>query len=267
MRISGSAPTASPRSTIPPRVVTTTPSPTAPPAAPASPSRARCPGIAQLLCDAHCEAAVMRLRARKRREEKPLAVMVPDLPAARALAMLDALEEEALRSAAGPIVLVRRRGEDLAPSIAPENARIGLLLPTTPLHHRLLRRLDFPVVCTSGNLHDEPIAMDDDDALVRLGLIADRPFRGLGIVPRGGLRLREAYARWDAERRFDLAMKPIEDEEPGRCRAAEVLQGLLAPTDCPEFGRGCTPESPLGAPMVSTEGACAAYFRYRRVAR
>jgi hydrogenase expression/formation protein HypD len=95
--------------------------------------------------------------------------------------------------------------------------------------------------------------------------LADRPFRGLGIVPRGGLRLREAYARWDAERRFDLAMKPI--EEPGRCRAAEVLQGLLAPTDCPEFGRRCTPESPLGAPMVSTEGACAAYFRYRRVAR
>ena len=95
--------------------------------------------------------------------------------------------------------------------------------------------------------------------------LADRPFRGLGSVPRGGLRLREAYARWDAERRFDLSLKPL--EEPGRCRAAEVLQGLLAPTDCPEFGRGCTPESPLGAPMVSTEGACAAYFRYRPAAR
>jgi hydrogenase expression/formation protein HypD len=95
--------------------------------------------------------------------------------------------------------------------------------------------------------------------------VADRPFRGLGIVPRGGLRLREAYARWDAERRFDLAMRPI--EEPGRCRAAEVLQGLLAPMDCPELGRRCTPESPLGAPMVSTEGACAAYFRYRRRVR
>jgi hydrogenase expression/formation protein HypD len=93
--------------------------------------------------------------------------------------------------------------------------------------------------------------------------VADRPFRGLGSVPRGGLRLREAYARWDAERRFELALE--QDEEPGRCRAAEVLQGLLAPAACPEFGRGCTPERPLGAPMVSTEGACAAHFRYRRV--
>jgi hydrogenase maturation protein HypF len=127
----------------------------------------------QLLCDARSEAAVARLRVRKRREEKPLSVMVPDLPAARALAILDALEEEALRSAAGPIVLVRRRGEILAPSIAPGNARIGLLLPTTPLHHRLLRRLGVPVVCTSGNLHDEPIAIEDDDARARLGLIAD----------------------------------------------------------------------------------------------
>ena len=95
--------------------------------------------------------------------------------------------------------------------------------------------------------------------------VADRPFRGLGIVPRGGLRLRDAYARWDAERRFELTLTPI--EEHGRCRAAEVLQGLLTPTDCPELGGRCTPETPLGAPMVSTEGACAAYFRYRRRAR
>ena len=95
--------------------------------------------------------------------------------------------------------------------------------------------------------------------------IADRPFRGLGVVPNGGLRLREAYARWDAERRFDLSPSPI--AESGRCRAAEVLQGLLVPTACPEFGSGCTPDRPLGAPMVSNEGACAAFFRYRRAAR
>ncbi|MGK4003582.1 hydrogenase formation protein HypD [Sorangium sp. So ce1036] len=94
---------------------------------------------------------------------------------------------------------------------------------------------------------------------------ADRPFRGLGVVPAGGLRIREAYARWDAERRFSLRLAPL--DEPGRCRAAEVLQGLLEPTACPEFGRGCTPDRPLGAPMVSTEGACAAYFRYRRARR
>ena len=127
----------------------------------------------QLLCDARTESAVGRLRARKQREEKPLAVMVPDLPGARALAVLDPLEEEALGSAAGPIVLVRRRGEGLAPSVAPGDARVGLLLPTTPLHHRLLRRLGSPVVCTSGNLHDDPIAVDDQDALARLGAVAD----------------------------------------------------------------------------------------------
>jgi hydrogenase expression/formation protein HypD len=92
--------------------------------------------------------------------------------------------------------------------------------------------------------------------------VADRTFRGLGVVPSGGLRLREAFSRWDAERRFDLALAPI--AESGRCRAAEVLQGLLVPTACPEFGGGCTPDHPLGAPMVSTEGACSAYFRYRR---
>jgi hydrogenase maturation protein HypF len=127
----------------------------------------------QLLCDARDEAAVQRLRARKRRGEKPVAVMVPGLQEARALALLGALEEEALQGSAGPIVLARARGDRVAPSVACRSARVGLLLPTTPLHHRLLRRLGAPVVCTSGNLHDDPIAVDDGDALTRLGPIAD----------------------------------------------------------------------------------------------
>ncbi|MDZ7619835.1 MAG: hydrogenase formation protein HypD, partial [Patescibacteria group bacterium] len=70
------------------------------------------------------------------------------------------------------------------------------------------------------------------------------------------------YARFDAERRFDLA--GISADEPAACRAGDVLQGRLLPSDCPEFGATCTPENPLGAPMVSAEGACAAYYRYRR---
>ncbi|MEQ8455069.1 MAG: hydrogenase formation protein HypD [Sandaracinaceae bacterium] len=101
-------------------------------------------------------------------------------------------------------------------------------------------------------------------ALRRVFSPADVPWRGLGVLPRGGLRIRPEYAPFDAELRFPMSLDPI--EEPKACRANEVLRGLLAPLDCPELGRGCTPEHPLGAPMVSTEGACAAYYRYRRMA-
>ena len=94
--------------------------------------------------------------------------------------------------------------------------------------------------------------------------IADRPWRGLGVIERGGLVMREPFARFDAERRFDLELGAI--EEPAECLAGRVLSGLMAPPECPEFGKRCTPEHPLGAPMVSSEGACAAYHRFRREA-
>jgi hydrogenase expression/formation protein HypD len=99
-------------------------------------------------------------------------------------------------------------------------------------------------------------------SLERVFEIADRRWRGLGVVPAGGLVLRERFARFDASRRF--ALGDAAAEEPARCRAADVLRGLLRPVDCPEFGKGCTPDRPLGAPMVSSEGACAAYHRHRR---
>ena len=92
--------------------------------------------------------------------------------------------------------------------------------------------------------------------------IADRPWRGIGVVPRGGLVLRPPYDVMDAARAFPW----LEDEtstEPQQCRAGEVLRGALRPPSCPEYGRRCTPDHPLGAPMVSSEGACAAYFHYR----
>ncbi|HLT37083.1 MAG TPA: hydrogenase formation protein HypD [Enhygromyxa sp.] len=92
--------------------------------------------------------------------------------------------------------------------------------------------------------------------------IVDAPWRGLGVVPAGGLRIRDALAELDAGRRFSVTI-PGADELASRCRAAEVLRGILRPSECPEFGRACTPERPLGAPMVSSEGACAAYFRHR----
>lgn len=92
--------------------------------------------------------------------------------------------------------------------------------------------------------------------------VTDREWRGIGVLPAGGLRLREGWADLDAERVFpDLA--PPSQTETRRCRAGDVLRGCLRPPECPEFGSGCTPDHPLGAPMVSAEGACAAYFAYR----
>lgn len=92
--------------------------------------------------------------------------------------------------------------------------------------------------------------------------IADQKWRGIGVIPRSGLRLRAEYAAYDANKIFDL--KLISADEPAECISAQVLQGLKKPTDCPAFAIRCTPENPLGAPMVSAEGACAAYYHYRR---
>ncbi len=92
--------------------------------------------------------------------------------------------------------------------------------------------------------------------------ICDRKWRGIGSIPLSGYRIREEFAAWDAERVFDL--EDAGAEEPAECISALVLQGLKKPVECPAFGVRCTPAQPLGAPMVSAEGACSAYFRYRR---
>lgn len=93
--------------------------------------------------------------------------------------------------------------------------------------------------------------------------ISDRPWRGLGVIPCGGLSLRSEWSHFDAARRFDRSpLMPIIDGL--ECRSGEVLSGRIKPTDCPSFGTRCVPDSPLGAPMVSSEGACSAYFQYHR---
>ena len=92
--------------------------------------------------------------------------------------------------------------------------------------------------------------------------VSDRNWRGIGAIAGGGYRLRKEYAAFDADRVFGL--EDVKAEEPPECISALVLQGLKKPTDCPVFGNRCTPMTPLGAPMVSTEGACAAYHQYRR---
>jgi hydrogenase maturation protein HypF len=129
----------------------------------------------QLIVNARDEAAVARLRLRKRREEKPFAVMYPSLEAVREHCTVSELEERLLLSPESPIVLLRRLQAEssLCPSIAPRNPSLGVMLPYTPLHHLLLRELGFPLVTTSGNLSDEPICTTEEEALERLSGIAD----------------------------------------------------------------------------------------------
>ena len=92
--------------------------------------------------------------------------------------------------------------------------------------------------------------------------VIPRKWRGVGEIPQSGLGLAEEYRAFDAELKFNLADHCV--DEPADCIAGLVLQGLKKPRDCPAFGAKCTPEHPLGATMVSSEGACAAYYRYRR---
>jgi hydrogenase maturation protein HypF len=127
-----------------------------------------------LVARAADEAAVSALRGRKHREDKPFAVMVADLDEAAALCVVDAPAREVLSGPRRPIVLLPRRVDAaVAPVAAPGDRDLGLMLPYTPLHHLLLAELDDPIVLTSGNVSDEPIAYRDDDALRRLAGIAD----------------------------------------------------------------------------------------------
>jgi len=100
------------------------------------------------------------------------------------------------------------------------------------------------------------------ELIERVFEVCGRKWRGVGLIPASGLRLRQEYAAFDAEKVFRL--EDATAEEPAECISALVLQGLKKPTDCPAFGVRCTPDKPMGAPMVSAEGACAAYYQYRR---
>jgi hydrogenase maturation protein HypF len=127
-----------------------------------------------LACRADDERAVATLRARKRREDKPFALMAPDLAVARQLVALGAEEEVLLRGAERPIVLAPRLADAaVAPSVARAAPELGVMLPYSPLHHLLLADTGTPLVMTSGNASDEPIAFHDDDALERMAGIAD----------------------------------------------------------------------------------------------
>ena len=127
-----------------------------------------------LAVDAGSQDAAARLRARKHREDKPFALMVADVAAARELCEVDEVAGALLTSTRRPVVLLPRRpGAPVADAIAPGNRQLGIMLPYTPLHHLLLRDFGGPIVLTSGNISDEPIAYQDADALHRLDGIAD----------------------------------------------------------------------------------------------
>ncbi len=134
-----------------------------------------------LLARADSDAVVQELRTRKRREEKPLAIMCPSLEMVHSICEVDPFEELALTGPEHPIVLLRRRvgmtpgstGASLSHRVAPHNPCFGVMLPYTPLHHLLLAGIGLPVVATSGNVSDEPICTDEREALIRLKGLAD----------------------------------------------------------------------------------------------
>ncbi|CAN3128432.1 hydrogenase formation protein HypD [Mycobacterium sp. smrl_JER01] len=111
-------------------------------------------------------------------------------------------------------------------------------------------------VSAAGN----PVARQ---TLAEVFAVTDRQWRGIGMIARSGWTLSPRYADFDAERRFGVGH--VQVAESAECRSGEVLQGLLKPNECPAFGRSCTPRTPLGATMVSSEGACAAYYQFRRL--
>ena len=117
------------------------------------------------------------------------------------------------------------------------------------------------------NAYSRAVVLDGNqpaqELIDRVFVVCDRKWRGIGNIPSSGWCLRPKYADYDAEQRFSVTeISPQESEE---CISGQILQGLMKPPDCPAFASRCTPEDPLGATMVSTEGACAAYYRYGEV--
>ena len=119
---------------------------------------------------------------------------------------------------------------------------------------------------TAATERDDHLSVQGNPAAKKVMLdvfqSVDRNWRGIGTIPQSGLSINEKYSKYDAERIFDV--EQILTAESRECIAGEVLQGLKKPVQCPLFGKKCTPEHPVGAPMVSSEGACAAYFRYHK---
>lgn len=195
----------------------------------------------QLLCDATSGAAVERLRDRKGRRARPLAVMVASLAEARRIAELGALEEQALTGPAGPIVIARAAaGSGLASGISPGLQTVGVMLPTTPLHALVARGVGRPLVCTSGNREGEPLETDADSALRALGSTADlflhhdraivRPLDDGVVLPMAGRLATIRLGRGLGPRSLDLGRlvdDPLDEPPSESDLAAGALSGAL----------------------------------------
>jgi hydrogenase expression/formation protein HypD len=122
--------------------------------------------------------------------------------------------------------------------------------------------------CCAENGYPRVVSYDGNrqaqEKINRVFMECDRKWRGIGVIPSSGWQLRPEYSFFDAEKRFSVS--EIQPEESPVCISGQILQGLIKPTQCPAFGSDCIPEHPLGATMVSSEGACAAYYRYGRSA-
>lgn len=184
-----------------------------------------------LAADAFNEEAVARLRSRKHREEKPLALMVPSLEAARDLVELDPVSEAALVSRQRPIVLCTQKpGNGVAPPVNPRNRLLGVLLPYTPLHHLLMDEGFKALVMTSGNVSDEPICLENEEALRRIG----------GAAKRGAIADKLLLHDRDIYLRSDDSVVRVVDGSPRYLRRSrgfvpvplKLADGLVAP-DCP----------------------------------
>ncbi len=214
----------------------------------------------QLACDATNAKAVQRLRERKRRPHKPFAVMVATLEEARTHCAISPAEAELLTSSQAPIVLLDRRdASTIAEGVAPNQKTLGLMLPYTPLHHLLLRDVGRPLVMTSGNVSEEPIAKDNDEALARLS----------GIAEAFLLHNRDIYARYD-----DSVVRVIEkanerEKEKANLRISEATNRRVGAQIAPKSeiqnpklqiirrARGYAPfpvRLPFGAPPLLAVG-------------
>lgn len=133
----------------------------------------------------------------------------------------------------------------------------GILMTVNQLEkgHHVVENAYSRVVSESGNLPAQ-------NMINKVFEVCDRNWRGIGLIPQSGLKLRSEYADYDAENRFDV--HGITTRESDICISGLILQGIKKPIDCPAFGKECTPLTPLGATMVSSEGTCAAYYRYRQ---
>ncbi|MGE5189026.1 MAG: carbamoyltransferase HypF [Gemmatimonadota bacterium] len=207
-----------------------------------------------LAVDATNDESVRKLRERKHREEKPFAVMVPDLATARRIARIAAADEAILSSPSAPVLLVPARpGSPLAPSVAPGLAQVGLFLPYTPLHRLLLDRAGRPLVMTSGNMTDEPIATGNDEALARLSGIADRFLvHDREIVQRSddSVVRRVAGAVYPIRRARGFVPAPV--VVPARERAGGVPRGSATPGAARRGAARPAAVAGLGAELKST---------------